>query len=197
VGIATLLNNTAPIFTAIWATLFLRERPGHFTLGALAITTAGVALVLDGTAPPGRFGLGPWELVGLGSAVLSGAAVAAVREVRKTDGPLEILAAFCVMGAIVTGIPTLRHWVSPTLLEWGALLLVGLLSIGGQLLMTYALRYVRAAEASVIAPLNPVTAIALGWLLFGDTLGPLAIAGVVLTLAGVTWGAYIASKEDG
>jgi drug/metabolite transporter (DMT)-like permease len=195
VGIAVLLNNTAPIFTAIWATVFLRERPGLATLGALAVATTGVVLVLDGTVPAGGFALGRWEIVGLGSAVLSGAAVATIREVRKTDGPWEILGAFCLMGAIVTGIPTLHHWVAPTPTQWGALALVGLLSIGGQLLMTYALRYVRATVGSVIAPLNPVTAIALGWLLFGDSLAVVAIAGVVMTLAGVTWGAYIAAQE--
>jgi drug/metabolite transporter (DMT)-like permease len=197
VGIATLLNNTAPVFTAIWATVFLRERPGFVTLGALVLTTAGVVLVLDGTAPPGAFGLGPWHLVGIASAVLSGAAVATVREVRKTDGPWEILAAFCGMGLIVTGVPTVGGWVAPTAIEWGALVLVGLLSIGGQLLMTYALRYVRAAVASVIAQLTPVTAIGLGWVLYGDSLAAVAIAGVVLTLVGVGWGAYIASRENG
>jgi drug/metabolite transporter (DMT)-like permease len=195
VGIATLLNNTAPVFTAIWATVFLRERPGLLTLGALLLTTLGVVLVLDGTAPPGTFALGPWHLVGLASAVLSGAAVATIREVRKTDGPWEILAAFCVMGMIVTAVPTLGHWVAPSPAEWGALLLVGVLSVGAQLLMTYALRYVRAAVASVIGQLNPVTAIALGWLLFGDSLAAVAVAGVVLTLSGVAWGAYIASQD--
>ena len=42
VGIATLLNYTAPVFTAIYAALFLGEAITRATLGALALTSVGV-----------------------------------------------------------------------------------------------------------------------------------------------------------
>src|SRR5262245_59311901 len=71
VGMATLLNYTAPVFTALWAWLFLGERIGAGTLGALALTTGGVALVIVANAPPGTVALGPWQLVGILSSILS------------------------------------------------------------------------------------------------------------------------------
>ena len=87
VGVATLLNYTAPVFTALWAAIFLGERIGRRAVAALGVTTLGVALVIEGNAPAGTLGLGRWTLVGMLSSVLSGAAVATIREVRKSDGP--------------------------------------------------------------------------------------------------------------
>src|SRR5262245_45608673 len=55
VGIATLLNYTAPVFTAIYAALFLGEAITRATLGALALTSVGVVMVIEGTAPAGSF----------------------------------------------------------------------------------------------------------------------------------------------
>ena len=75
------------------AAAFLGERISLPTLGALALTSIGVVMVIHGTAPAGLLGLltaGGWQLVGLLSAVLSGAAVATIRQVRKTDGSHRI-----------------------------------------------------------------------------------------------------------
>lgn len=74
----------------------------------MALATSGVALVSGAS-----WGFGRWVLVGALSAVLSGAAVATIREVRRTDGAWEIFAAFCTGGALITGVPALRHWVRP------------------------------------------------------------------------------------
>jgi drug/metabolite transporter (DMT)-like permease len=157
---------------------------------------AGVGLVLKGTAPPGTFGLGLWQCVGIGSAMLSGAAVATIRQVRKTDGSWEIFAAFCVGGGLITALPTATGWVTPSTLEWGALLVIGLISVLAQLLLTYSLRFVTAAGAGIIIQLTPVAALALGWVLFDERMAGVAIVGAALTLVGVSWGAYLASTPQ-
>lgn len=194
VGLATLLNYTAPVFTAIYAALLLGEGVRGSTLAALVVTSAGVVCVVKGQAPPGSLGFGVWPLIGMVSAVLSGAAVATIREVRRTDGSWEIFAAFCLGGALITGAPALLAWTRPTAAEWMALTAVGVTSVVAQLMMTYALRFVRAAVAGIIAQLTPVAALALGALLLGDPVAPLAAAGAALTLSGATWGAFLASR---
>ena len=193
VGMATLLNYTAPVFTALWAWLFLGEHIGRGTVGALAITTSGVALVMVGNAPPGAVALGTWQLVGVLSSVLSGAAVATIREVRKTDGAWEIFAAFCVAGALFTGVPAARHWVTPTTREWMMMLGVGVTSVAAQLMMTQALRDLPAAAAGVLFQLTPVTTLVLGHVLYGEKPAGLAIVGATVTLVGVSWGAWLAA----
>jgi drug/metabolite transporter (DMT)-like permease len=122
--------------------------------------------------------------------------VATIREVRKTDGSWEIFAAFCVGGGLMTALPTAARWITPTAVEWGILLAIGLLSVSGQLLLTYSLRFVSAAGAGIIIQLTPVTALALGWVLFEEKMAGLAIVGAALTLVGVSWGAYLASTPQ-
>jgi drug/metabolite transporter (DMT)-like permease len=193
VGMATLLNYTAPVFTALWAWLFLGERIARGSFGALALTTTGVAVVIVAEAPPGGVALGTWQLVGILSAVLSGAAVATIREVRKTDGVWEIFAAFCVAGALFTGVPTAHHVVTPRALEWVLMIGVGLTSVAAQLLMTQSLRDLPAAAAGVLFQLTPVSAMVLGRLIYGERPPSLAIAGAAVTLTGVAWGAYLSA----
>jgi drug/metabolite transporter (DMT)-like permease len=195
VGVATLLNYTAPVFTALYAAAFLSEPIRRATVAALGVTTAGVVLVMLGTAPEGTLGIGVWQMVGVGSAVLSGAAIATIREVRKTDGSWEIFAAFCLGGALMTAAPTAARWVGPSALEWVAILAVGILSVVAQLLMTYALRFVRAAVAGVIAQFTPVAALAMGWLFLRESVAGLALLGAAVTSFGVSWGAYQASND--
>jgi drug/metabolite transporter (DMT)-like permease len=86
--------------------------------------------------------------------------------------------------------------VTPNPKEWLELAAVGLVSVVAQLLMTYALRFVRAAVAGVIAQLTPVAAMAMGWFLFDDAIVGKALLGAAITLAGVSWGAYLASDAE-
>jgi drug/metabolite transporter (DMT)-like permease len=197
VGIATLMNYTAPVFTALWAALLLAEPLDPKVGAALAITTAGVAMVVTGNGGGSALGLGRWELVGVLGAILSGAAVATIREVRRTDGSWEIFGAFCFAGALITGIPTLRSWVQPSAAEWVLVLLVGLVSVAAQLGMTWSLRYTRAAVAGIITQLTPVAALALGAGLLGERIAGIALAGAAITVGGVTWGALLAAQPQG
>jgi drug/metabolite transporter (DMT)-like permease len=196
VGLATLLNYTAPVFTAIWAALFLGESPDGGTVLALALATSGVALVSGGS-----IGFGRWMLVGVLSAMLSGAAVATIREVRRTDGSWEIFAAFCVGGAVITGVPALRDWVAPDAHEWWLLAAMGATSIVAQLALTWSLRYVRAASAGTLQQLTPVGALVLGAVVKGDRITTLAALGAALTMLGVSYGAWHLARpgpvEDG
>jgi drug/metabolite transporter (DMT)-like permease len=196
VGMATLLNYTAPVFTALWAWLFLGERIALGTVGALALTTTGVAVVMVANAPPGGVALGPWQIVGILSSILSGAAVATIREVRKTDGSWEIFAAFCVAGALVTGVPAARHWIAPTSTEWAMMVGVGVTSVVAQLMMTYALRDLPAAAAGVLFQLTPVSTLVLGRVIYGERPVGLAIAGAVVTLVGVALGAWVSAAPQ-
>ncbi len=196
VGMATLLNYTAPVFAALWAWLFLGERVRLGTFGALAVTTLGVAVVIVADAPPGGVALGRWQLVGIASAILSGAAVATIREVRKTDGVWEIFAAFCLAGALFTGVPASHHLVAPTPAEWIMVVGVGVTSVAAQLMMTHSLRDLPAAAAGVLFQLTPVSAMVLGRIFFGERPVPLAIAGAAVTLVGVAWGAYLSAAPQ-
>jgi drug/metabolite transporter (DMT)-like permease len=201
VGEATLLNYTSPVFTAVFAAMFLGEALTFGAIAALVVTTVGVVLVVRGNSPAGAsFGFGRWELVGVLGSVLSGAAVTAIRWVRRTDGSWEVLFAFCAVGAVINAVPAAQNWVTPTSWEWLLLLVVGGLAVGGQLLMTYALRYVAAAPAGILGQIVPVGALVFGWMFLGERIAGVALVGAAVTLAGVSWGAWkatVAVPEEG
>ena len=194
VGVATLLNYTAPLWASLWAAVFLTERAPKLVFAAMAVAFSGVLLVIKGESPALELGAGRWELVGVLSGMLSGASVATIRELRRSDGPWEIFLAFNLGGLLVCGPLTLAGWLFPTPVEWLVLLAIGLLSVAAQLGFTWALRYSTAAGSGVLMQLTPVTALVGGALWFGDRIAPVAWLGAGIALLGVGWGAWLGSR---
>ena len=193
VSIATLLNFTSPVFVALFATLFLGERLGLRLVAALALTIGGVALLARSHAPPGSWGFGRWEGVGLLGAAASGAAITTIRGLRVRDiGAWEIFTSFCAFGLLCTAPQTFSAYASPTAVEWISLGAVGLLAVIAQLMMNHALGSIGAAVSGPIYQVTPVVTLVLGALFLGEPVNALAIVGAVLTLGGVWWATRLA-----
>ena len=195
VGLATLLNYTAPVWSMVFAWFFLRERPGRHAFVALPMTLVGVVLVASARA--GTWHFGTWESVAVLSAILSGMAITSIRATRRegTDGtPSEnswtVFASFTTLGFFTT-LPTvfspLGRWVSPTAREWLLLLMCGGLSVVAQLLMTKALGKLTAVGLGIIQQTTVVLALIGGIAFFGESISARAAAGSIITLAGVVW----------
>jgi drug/metabolite transporter (DMT)-like permease len=191
VGTATLYNYTAPVFTTIFAAIFLHEIVPLANVLALLMTGTGVALVVlgQGRAIGGAYG---WQALGLASALVSGAAVTAIRAARRTDGAWEVLGAFCLVGMLTTAPFALHAWKAPTPSLWALLLLVGLLAASGQILMTHALIAVDAPTAGIVAQLTVVIALVLGSTIDGEPFTRVSWIGALLTLTGVSLTSVIA-----
>jgi drug/metabolite transporter (DMT)-like permease len=186
VAIATLLNYSSPIFSVLFARAFLGEPMPARKVVPLVVALAGLALVMSERVGPGEWSRsGVWTAVGLLSAVLSGAAVTAIRAARRTEGSWAVYGSFTLLGLAATAPVGLWEWRTPT--PRGALLiaLVGATSIAAQLLMTYAFRWVDNLQAGVFAPLAPLVAAALGAVALGERLSAVELAGGALALVGV------------
>lgn len=190
-GVATLLNYSSPIFTVLFSALFLGERLPRLALLALALTCVGVYLTVQGGPGGLSWSSGaslPYLVGGVVSAVLSGAAVTTIRGMRQSEGSWEIFGAFCLIGALMTGVPTALSFVTPGPAEWLALAGVGLSSVVAQLLMTHALRDVSAGVAGIMLQITPVaTLLGGGWLL-GERPTAVGLVGAALALGGVSLG---------
>jgi drug/metabolite transporter (DMT)-like permease len=192
-GTTTLLNCTSPAFAALFAALLLRERIGPASAAALLVSGAGVTIVL--LAQGATLGGSPgWQLVALLSGVAAGAGVVATRAARRTDGPWEVFALFCVVGVLLSVPVAAATWRPVSLATAGWLLGVGLTSLAGQLLLTRALGAVEATLAVTIAQLTVVVAAALGVAIHDDPVTRLILAGGVLTVAGVVASAWLAAR---
>jgi drug/metabolite transporter (DMT)-like permease len=193
VGMATLLNYTAPVWSLMAAWFLLGERPRRSAGVALALTMVGVALVTSGRAHTWR--LGPWEMVGVLSAVLSGMAITSIRAARMQDPggrPSEsswtVFASFTLFGSLTTlptVLPPMGAWVAPTAREWLLLGGCSLLSVLAQLLMTSSLGRLTAVGLGIIQQVTVVLTLVGGWLFFHEALSLRSALGSLLTIGGV------------
>jgi drug/metabolite transporter (DMT)-like permease len=184
VGIATLLNYSSPVFSVFFAALFLGERADRRLLIPLAAALLGLTLTVTGDQGT-SFHFGRWEMVGMASGVLSGAAVTAIRAARRTEGSWAVYGSFSLCGLLATAPFALPRFAAPTLREWLLLAAVGGASVVAQLLMTWAYRWVTNLEAGVISQLTVVISMLLGVVFLGDRLTPVQVLGGALTLGGV------------
>ena len=184
VGLATLFNYLGPVFTALFAAAFLGERIGRLFVVGLALALVGVGLTLPELGGGGTLG----AAVGLASAVLQGAAVTFIRELRKRDRAVTIFFWFSLVTAVCCLPLALRapHWPSPS--DLVVLLGMGLSSLAAQLLLTEALGFASASTAAILAPLTPLTGFLIGALALGEPLTLRIAAGALVVMAGVGLG---------
>lgn len=186
VGLATLLNNSSPVFSVGFAAMFLGERADRRLLVPLVVALVGMALATGVDARDGHWlHFGRWELAGLASGVLAGAAVAAIRAARRTEGSWAIYGSFSVVGLLATAPFGLIGFRPPSPGVWWLLIVVGLTSVAGQLLMTYAYRWVTNLQAGVMLQLSVVLSMVVGSVFLGEHLSPLQLLGSALTIGGV------------
>jgi len=183
-GQATLLNNTFPAVAVLISYFALGERPTWQLLVALAMTSAGVLLVLGGGGPGAPFGWG--HVAGIASAVFAGGAVTCIRALRASHNAPTILFAFSLGGFAVSAPFALGPWTGAPG-AWLAALLAALVALAAQLLMTEAYGALTVAEAAVWQQLTPVASYLWATGLLGERLSALGAAGVVLGGAGVVY----------
>lgn len=196
VGVATLLNYTAPIFSGIYSILFIGEKFSAKVLIPVPVALAGIFLVVHAHAAPGDIlGFGKWELIGLASAVCSGAAVTAMRAARRGENSWSVYASFCLLGLVLTAPLGIRDWKQPHGTEWVSLAAMSLFAVGAQLLMTFSLRWIDAMTVGVISQLAVLVSMILGAAFLGDRITVMAAIGSALTMGGVVGVMYVTSMK--
>ncbi|MCU1227122.1 MAG: hypothetical protein JWO97_6 [Acidobacteria bacterium] len=194
VGVATLLNYTAPIFAGTLSVIFIGEEISPKVLLPLPVALTGIFLVVHAHAAPGDLlGFGKWELIGLASGVCSGAAVTAMRAARRGENSWSVYGSFCSLGLLTTMPLGLLTWKTPHAAEWGWLAATSLCAIVAQLLLTFSLRWVDAMTVGVISQLAVVISMALGATFLADRITPMAAIGSILTIGGVVGVTYVTS----
>ncbi|HUP58872.1 MAG TPA: DMT family transporter [Thermoanaerobaculia bacterium] len=194
VGVATLLNYTAPVFAGIFSILFIGERLSAKVLIPMPVALAGVFLVVSAHArPEDVLGFGRWELIAVASAICSGAAVTAMRAARRGENSWAVYTTFCLIGMLTCMPLGIVTWKTPMKEEWFALAATSLLAIGAQLLLTFSLRWVDAMTVGVISQVAVLVSLALGAVFLNETIGVKTAIGALLTIGGVVGVVYVTS----
>ena len=112
----------------------------------------------------------------------------AISEGRKTEGASRLMYWSSVVGLplMLIAALSLHEQVLPAAAAgWAACLGLGLMHVAGQGSIAWAMGRLPTATASVVVLVQPVVAGWLGWVLFGEALGPLQAVGAAVALAGV------------
>jgi drug/metabolite transporter (DMT)-like permease len=139
---AMLLNYSLPLFMPLVEGLWLGESTPRQVWWAIAIGFGGLLLILR----PGSGVFNPVALVGVASAFLSAVAQVGVRRLTQTEPAARIVFYFAAFATLLSAVPLVRVWRTPSPQLWGTLLLMGMLATGGQLLLTRAYAHAPAAQ---------------------------------------------------
>lgn len=128
-------------------------------------------------------------LMGLGFAVMWASAFTSTRMIVTEAPPLLSLALRFALSGIVGVLIALamgQTWRSLTRAQWRAVVVLGLCQNALYLGLNWvAMQWIEAGLASIIAATMPLIVAFLGWVLMGERLRPMGIAGLALGLVGV------------
>jgi drug/metabolite transporter (DMT)-like permease len=101
-----------------------------------------------------------------------------------------------ISGVSLFSIATLTHDSIPiSQIPWQSWASIAYLVVFGSVISfvayLYALQKLPTEQVSIYAYINPIVAVFLGWILFGEILTPFIVAGVLITLYGV----YLVNKS--
>jgi len=196
VGVALLIEYTAPVVVVAWLWLRHGHRPGQMTVVGGTIALVGLVLVLDlvGDVHPDPIGV-VWAL-----GATAGAAVYFVLSASTEEAlpPLVLAAGGLVVGAVVLGLAGAIGVVSlsmstravtytgHTVPWWLPVLVLGVVTAG----LAYvsgiaATRRLGARVASFVALLEVLFALLFAWLLLDQLPRPVQFGGAALVIAGI------------
>ena len=184
-GLASLLLYAYPALVTVGAFLLRRESPNRRKLGALALASGGVALVLAG----GGTGAIDWlgASMALGSAAFYTVFILAADRVAATTSPLAFAASVATGAGLAFAVAALVQGgfdASEAGVMWTALI-ASVSTVMPIVLFMAGLARVGPSTASIASTIEPPCTVALAWIVFGETLGPLQLAGGALVLSAV------------
>jgi drug/metabolite transporter (DMT)-like permease len=194
-GDTVTLLNLAPVFLAVLAPFFLRERTSAAVAIAIGIALGGVILIVrptflfgaNATATTDASG-GPsatvTAAVAVGAALSTAIAMMLLRRVGQTERPEAVAFHFSLFAAIALSGISLFDFRMPTLRDAACMVGAGLCAGVAQLAMTRAYALESAARVSGMSYLSVVASAALGAIALGERPEPTALAGIALVILG-------------
>jgi drug/metabolite transporter (DMT)-like permease len=185
---ATLLPNFAPVFVALGAWIFLKERVRLRFVAGMAAALAGTVLMIGTSFSIDRARF--WgDALGLATAAFYSGYLLSMKSLRSRFSTVAVMAATGTVtcaAVLAIALASGERLMPGSARGWTVLVAMGVVShVCGQGLIAYALAHLKAGFSSVGLLLQPVLATLLAWALFHETLNPVQAAGGVLVLIGI------------
>jgi drug/metabolite transporter (DMT)-like permease len=192
-SISALLAALQPILTAALAPLFLHERIGPKQWLGIVLGFIGIIVVLSpklAAVSASDFGAVTIPLAINAIAMLAVTAGTFYQKRYIHSGDLRTVTILQYAGALAVTLP-IAYLIEPMRLDVNATTILVMLwsvlaiSIGAIALLLLLIRRGEVSRAAQLIYLVPPTAAIQAWLLFGEQLSPLQLAGMALTVIGV------------
>ncbi len=193
-SVTGMINGAMPIFTAAWATYLLRRMPGWRQLLGIALGFAGIVLVFLPELQAGTD-----EFIGAVIALFAisfyGLATNLAVPLQQKYGSLPVIFRVQLVALVVVA-PLAVVQLPASSWSWEAALAMVPLGVLGTgvafVLMATLSGRVGGPRASIAIYFLPIVAIALGVIVLGEAVAPIAFVGVALVIAG----AWFASRRE-
>ncbi|QXP68787.1 DMT family transporter [Polaribacter sp. AHE13PA] len=191
-GTAVSLRYTSPIFGAIFALFFLKEKIKSVQWVLFLIAFIGVLVIKGFGADVNSLGV----IFAILSAIFLGLIFIVIRKLGDSENPLVIINYFMILAFSFGGIMSIKYWKTPNLTEWLLLLSLGFFGYVGQLYMTKSLQ---SGETNVVVPLKyleVVFMIVIGAFWFDEIYNLWTLLGVCLIMFGLLYNIYLKRKRS-
>ncbi|MES0177585.1 DMT family transporter [Mesorhizobium sp. M0025] len=166
-----------PIYVAALSHFLLGEKVGWRRWAAILVGFCGVLIILK----PSSAAFSQSSLFALVGSIAFAFAIILSRRLRGTSD--TTLVTWQTIGTLLVGaVMTIGAWKAPSALDFGAMLLLGIVSCSAHLMITRALKL---APASTLAPLHYsllLWAVIFGLAFFGDVPGPRILIGAAIVV---------------
>lgn len=183
------LSNIFPFMVVILSAFFFKEKIRSYHLAALALSFAGVLLVMR----PGFADVNIYYIIASFSAVFTAFAYICLKQARKTDTSEMVVFYFSLIGMLGC-LPFMLagNFIMPTAFQLFQLVILGLNATAYQLLVSGAYKYAPAGELSIYSYTTIVFSAAIGMLFFGEYPALATVIGITAILVG----AYIIFRRE-
>ncbi|WP_297478705.1 DMT family transporter [uncultured Photobacterium sp.] len=183
---ATILQYLNPVFTAVLAILFLKEKVHISTIICIVCSIMGLLLMvgpgltLDHVQQLPLFSIG----IALLGAFGSGVSYIIVKQLSRTEDSSVIILYFPLIALPLSVLLLGDDFVMPTTEAFFLLLFVGIFTQFGQVGLTKAMKVEVASKATAYSYIQVVFSIILGWLVFSEVPSAWTLAGGTMIVIG-------------
>ncbi|MDF1866057.1 MAG: DMT family transporter [Saprospiraceae bacterium] len=177
-GAAVSIKYLSPVFTAIIAVFWLKERIRNIQWLLFFIAFIGLILLKGIDTRIDTIQL----ILGIIGAIAGGFVYVIIRKIGTEEHPLVIVNYYMLTAGVLAGIGMIPVWTNPTLFEWVLLIIIGSLGYYGQLTMTQAFQMESASRMAPIKYMELVYSLIIGLIWFGESYTILAFLGMLLIM---------------
>ncbi len=179
---AMILKMSAPLFIPLIAWLWLKEKLNGTIALVVLLGFCGVSLIIQ----PDLQQLDWVAIIAVAGGFFAAIAKTTVKRLTATERPASVVFYFALTALVVSSLPALLNWQTPSSEQWLQLIALGLLASFGQFFMTLAYSHAPASQISHFSYSSIVYASFAGWLLWDEWMDGWAWLGAgLVVLSGI------------